>query len=137
MKGCHDFIRPLANSINNDATGGYDFAIALVICITLSVIAIVIVCKWFDWKKFVCREAACKADKQHAAEIACSERKANVEMLNKLLKALADGPQGLEKEDYMRDDLYFKTRSEEHKAYIAQLRALLKLPEPTDNENKA
>ena len=28
MKGCHNLIRPLADSINNNATGGYDFAIA-------------------------------------------------------------------------------------------------------------
>lgn len=136
MKECHDFIKPLACSINDNATGCYDFAIALVICIALSVIAIVAICKWFGWKKFEYNKDADAAERQSVAEKDCSEHKLKTEMLNKLLKALAEGPQDLKKDDYNSDDFYFQCRCEYHKAYIKQLRSLLKLPEPTDNENK-
>lgn len=141
MNGCHGTIKSLVDALTvnatNNATNSFDFAIAAVICFTLLVIAIVVICKWFAYKKLEIENAAAAVEKQQNAEIACSMREVENEMRNKLLKALADGPQGLKKEDYNSGDSYLDHRYKEHRTYIKQLCLLLNIPEPADNENKA
>lgn len=142
MKECHNTIKSLVDALTtnatNNATNSFDFAIAAVICLTLLVIATVAICKWFAYKKFVIENAAAAAEKQKNAEIACSVREGVVDMRSKLLKALADGPQGLKQEDYNKDYFYFKSRCEAHQAYIDELRSYLSEEDKkADNENKA
>ena len=115
----------MADAMRNNATNGYDFAIALVVCFTLLVIAVIIICKWFAWKKYECKEAADAAERQQAAEKAYSEQKARTELLNKLLNAIEAGPQCLKKEDYQPNDLYYLSKCKYNDDYIAELRKLI------------
>lgn len=134
---CHNCMQVMADTMKNNATNSYDFAIALTICLTLLIIAVVAICKWFAYKKFVRKDVSEAAERQQNADIACSIRKGDEEMRSKLLKALADGPQGLKKDEYKKDNFYFTSRCEAHQAYINELRSYLSNKDnKANNENK-